>query len=203
MHLKRVTLKSVILVVALLSGLSGVALARRADQLNGYTHFDQAARAPFRLSTQNFGQHDHNTGNPSTNMQLAIDGSVNPDAITDERAYDHFLSAIASVQSTKGREVVLSRIGLNPADRGALNAALGSLNSDLKSLIKRQKADRILSSQATAMQQSLLADVRTRVRVSLSRGGQELLDRHIRHEVKRRIKIYRAPMPSQSSEALQ
>lgn len=134
----------------------------------------------------------HVQGAPTHALELAVDGATNPDAIPDERAYAHFLAAMASANSVT-RNATLAQAGLGGPDRVAFVAGLGSLKADLDAVTELRKtgasSDRVLQRQRAATE-----GARVRVQQMLSADGAQRLETYIRTKVKRGIKIYRAPM---------
>ena len=132
--------------------------------------------------------HAHGAGPALT---LAIDGRSNPELISDERAYAHFLVAMA--QNPQAMNAALRKAAVDPSDRVAFARALGSLKEELTSLENRRSAggsaQRFLEDRGTA-----LRNAHARVGFALSPTGYGRLDAYVRTEVKRRIKVYRAPM---------
>lgn len=122
-------------------------------------------------------------------LSVAVDGARHPDAIPEERAYAHFLSAMATA-SAKVRDVALGQAGLDEHERAAFAVALGSLGTELaqiavearttKSFVRFQEQQRIAFQNA-----------RVRVDAALTADAREGLNIYIDTNVKRRIKIFR------------
>lgn len=156
-------------------------------------------RHPVLTLPHPLGQHDGHTPG-SVNVPgtvLAVDGAVNPDAVSDERAYDLFLASMAKTTSDRAFDVALQRSGLAATDRLAFRSALGALDSELKTVQARRGRD--ANADVTQQQRVVLDNARSRVQASLSAAGRVQLDNYIRTEVKKRVRIYRGPMPSPSN----
>jgi hypothetical protein len=199
--MRRATIRNAVLGIVTFSVLSGVAVARRGDAVTANTSRSLLPRHIYSVAPAM--QHDHSTGNAPTSVQIAVDGSLNPNGISDERAYGLFLSAVSSLKSTKARNAAFRKVGLSLADRSAFERALGPLNADLKLLAEQHKASQISTAQRLSGQQGLLEATRNRVWLSLSAAGRTQVDAYIRTQVKSRVKIYRGPsMPSAAVESL-
>ena len=147
-------------------------------------------------------QHEgHASGAPPAVFALAIDGSSDPSAVSDERAYDQVISLVASAQSERIRNVVFDGAGLNAADRAAFWAAVAVVKNERDLLADRHKSRRINSAEFVSQQRIVFDNARGRVARSLSSGGLARLDEYVRTQVKPRIKVYRAPMLSQNEVA--
>lgn len=102
---------------------------------------------------------------------------MNPEAIPDERAYAHFLAAMASA-NTAARNAALARAGLDGPDRVAFIAGLGSLKADLEAVTQMRKSgdspDRILQRQRAATE-----GARSRIQQMVSADGYQRLEAHM------------------------
>jgi hypothetical protein len=123
---------------------------------------------------------------------LAIDGRNNPELISDERAYAHFLAAMA--QNPQAMNAALRKAAVDPADRVAFGRALGSLKEELTSIEDRHRAGGS-AQRFREDRDTVLRNARARVDYALSPAGHGRLDAYVRTEVKRSIKVYQAPMP--------
>jgi hypothetical protein len=125
-------------------------------------------------------------------LLVTVDGAVNPEAIPDERAYTHFLTAMASADVAT-RTAALTKVGLDRPDRAAFVAGLGSLKGDLDAVSAMRRTgespERVLQSQQAATE-----GARARIQQTISAVGYQRLEGYIRTNVKRGIRIYRAPM---------
>jgi hypothetical protein len=125
-------------------------------------------------------------------ITLAVDGASHPERVSDDHAWALFLSAMARTDANT-REVALTKVGFDAADRAAFGGALGSLPGELAALAERRKTgarpDHLLQEQARAVH-----NARVRVAQALSPDGRRQLDAYVGTEVKRRTRIYRGPM---------
>jgi hypothetical protein len=147
-------------------------------------------------------QHNDHTSNATgaSGLALAIDGAINPELIPDDRAYAHYLKAMASV-SPQVRAGALMRAGLNESDRAQFADALSDLKGELEALSALRKTNAIPQKELLQRQRLAETDARARVQGALSPRGMAQLDRYIRDTVKQRIKIYRGPMtPARSGQ---
>jgi len=178
--------KGVLSLVGLLLGVAGLSAAFTDGVRSASQH-----REPYRLGTPP-AAHQHAGHAAATKaIRVAVDGAVDPDAVPDDVAYAHFLRAFtSSVAGTGYREHVLEQIGLAPADRAALVAALGSLGAELDAIDKRRAAREPHEALKRVHSQAVLA-ARSRIHAALSGAGMAMLDSYIRAQVKRRIVIYR------------
>jgi hypothetical protein len=120
-----------------------------------------------------------------------VDGAVTPEAIPDDRAYAHFLGAMASQPDPHAVAAALQQVGSSAADRARMQHALAALGADLAAL-----ADPSAAGRPSAQDDRRRAFERARASVgaALSPAGAAQLDTYVQTEVKRRIRIYRAPM---------
>jgi hypothetical protein len=145
-----------------------------------------------------YQQHEGHAHGARPVLSLAIDGSSNPELISDERAYAHFLAAIA--ENPQAMNAALRKAAVDPPDRVAFARALGSLREELTSLENRRSAGGS-AQQFHEDRGKALRNARTRVGFALSPAGYGRLDAYVKTEVKRRIKVYRAPMPDRATES--
>ena len=132
---------------------------------------------------------------------VAIDGSKNPELISDHLAYRHFLEATAlpvdaSSSEVSRREALLKLAGLSPADRAVYVQALGDFRAELTSIITAARDSNISPKdfQSLKLQADLVIDnTRSRLMTALSPAARTRLDEHIRTHVKRRIVVYEGP----------
>jgi hypothetical protein len=147
---------------------------------------------PVRPTIRHQDQHGQGHGTEHR-LELAVDGAVTPEAIPVDRAYAHFLGAMASSSNPDAVAVALQQVGLDAADRARFLAALDPLRVELGSLAALRAAD------ATALLQQegrqALERARLRVEAGLSPAGVARLDRYVRTDVARSVKIYRGRMP--------
>lgn len=80
--------------------------------------------------------------NPARKLDVVADGSRNPELISDERAYTHFLLATigTSEKDVSRREALLKRVGLAGVDREAYTAAAADLGLQLP-VVTAQRAE--------------------------------------------------------------
>ena len=138
--------------------------------------------------------HAPGTGAP-IGFTVAIDGSSDPEAISDERAYDHVISLVASAQSERIRNVIFEGAGLNAVDRAAFWSAVAIVKNERDLLNERRRSGRINSAEFASQQRIIFDNARGRLERSLSESGLTRLNDYIRAAVKPQIKVYRAPMP--------
>jgi hypothetical protein len=178
-----------------------VAVSAKSSATLGANLTDSPSRGPHR-TTAHLQQHaGHAPGTPAPPLSVAVDGSVSPELIPDELAYSHFLRAMAASATGRGRGVALTQAGLAPGDRAAFVAALGTLGTELAALAEQRRAGGPSLSPAAwqelkSREDEAVAAARVRVDLALTAAGRARLDAHIRDHVKRRIKLYRAPMPA-------
>jgi hypothetical protein len=125
-------------------------------------------------------------------LSLAVDGKTNPEAVSDDLAYTHFLRAMAS-RTNAGvvrRERVLKEAGLLPSDRAAFGTAIGSLDVEMAA-VTQQRIAGVPPDQSKAAESKAVGDARARIFSKLSIDGVVRLDMYVREHVKRHIVIYR------------
>ena len=189
-----------LLVLAILLGVIGVSV-NLSGSLQAPSHsLNPLAPANPKVGLQ--GQHNGHTpgGIDGGGLSLAIDGAVNPELIPDDRAYAHYFKAMASL-SPQARTGALMKAGLDEGDRGRFVDAIGYLKGELEALSEQRKANTIPPNELLQRQRLAEVDARARVDAALSRRGLAQLDRYIRSDVKRRIKIYRGPMTPAAGSA--
>lgn len=188
----------------------GAFLALSATQVAS-TH--SAVTVPRRPLSPSHIQHAHwaaqtrsrsvvNRTRSGVSLSLAADGALNPERISDDLAYQHFIRAIAtsanpSPSETARRNAFIERIGLSNVDRNALIRALSPVRAELDDVAKRRQRTAVNSRVRRpavvvfkAEEDAITGRARGRIRGQLSPGGRRLLDAHIQGHVKRRIKIY-------------
>lgn len=172
--------------IAISFGDTATALARRwASPSSGEVESHKDAR-----EGNPHAGHSHGVGISST-LSIAANGAVNPDAIADDLAYEHFLKALAPGAASSPRDAVLKAAGLLPSDRLAFWRAIRPLQAELDVAKEQRNAKQPLRiTQATTAR--AIGAARARLRGALSQDGLALLDTYIRNHVKPRIVIYRA-----------
>lgn len=146
--------------------------------------------------------HTHASAAAVTLVVIA-DGSKNPELISDEMAYSHYLIAIAELSNASAEERLrqstqLAAVGLSPADSAIITARLGVLRGDLDQIAAARAAtapasptspesDRLKASETVAVR-SAIADVKA----MLTTDGVARLDKHVGSYVKRHIVVYGA-----------
>jgi hypothetical protein len=133
-------------------------------------------------------------------LVLAVDGVLTPEAIPDDRAWAHFLGAMASQADPSAVPGALRAVGLSAADAAAFRAAVAPLGSELANLAAQRKA----GGPAAPLQQErdeAFARAHARVQLALTAAGAARLDTYVRTDVKRKIKIYSGRMPLPAPEA--
>jgi hypothetical protein len=135
---------------------------------------------------------------PVTRLVVLVDGSKNPEQITDDLAYQHFFLAVAaheqpSTDESKRQDAQLSPVGLSQADRQVLTGELGRLTTQLEAIdaamAASDGADSTLLGFRTQRDEAVSRTVGT-VRSALTSDGASRLSRYIAETVKRNIKIY-------------
>jgi hypothetical protein len=140
---------------------------------------------------------------PSTQLAVLVDGAQNPEQISDDVAYRHFLKSLAEprlpspIQMAR-RAALLRNVGLSRDDDSALLLALEGLREELDS-IRREAAAHgehalpaALADTLRSRETAAVEAAKTRALGRLSWDGWTKVDKHVREHVKRRIKIYGA-----------
>jgi hypothetical protein len=147
-------------------------------------------------------------GNGASSLPLAIDGAKNPELISDEISYAHFLSVVAikslpSPVETARRKTILATVGLAEQDSKALITSLTGVREQLADVDNQRKQlprngvasvqSLALSAAIRARQETIMREARFRVNASLTSDGLQRLHDHVQQRVKPRIKVYGDP----------
>jgi hypothetical protein len=131
-----------------------------------------------------------------------IDGAVHPEMIPDSTAYRLYLVMVSRPVSPtdpqkKRREAQLGKIGLQDADRKALDVILGNFHSEYQNLIQtfNQKAtaawargERPDTESLRLQRDQLVQSTHDALNATLTAKGKEILDTHVQNE-KKHMKI--------------
>lgn len=180
------------------------------DASTGATTHRHSAGATGRLGTPVEFQQGRGAGIPTSSLPVVVDGAYAPDSVPDWLAYYHFIMSVAvkpnaEISELARRESLLLPIGLGEADREHLIEALSGTRQDLELMAadRKQWAQSLATPSAVAAMKTLrvrekaiLDNARSAIANTLSTEGQQLVDRHVKSQVKRHIKI-RGAMPSQ------
>lgn len=145
-----------------------------------------------------------NTRETSVPLRLAVDGKRNPELISDELAYRHFVliaseradeRADVSPASRHRREGRVAKVGLSQRDGRALTSALASVRERLDAIREARAA---LPADPPREQVAALRDREVaivdgaiaRIKVFLSPDGRARLERHLRQQIKKNIVVY-------------
>jgi hypothetical protein len=191
---------------------SALTLSIAYGYLRGSATVERATPPAPHVHASSHGMHATNGGGPASvtpqaenRLPIAIDGSREPGRIPDRLAYFHLIRALSqpatpTKQETARRNALLNPIGLAPADRAALVAALSGVREGLDRVaVARRglKSEALVevSAQITAAtlkreEDTLLGDAFTRLTTTLSADGVNRLQFHVRNHVKQRIVIY-------------
>ena len=138
-------------------------------------------------------------------LPIAADGAKNPELISDDLAYRHFIMAVAISERATERQIarrnaMLSLIGLENADRLAMLKSVATVRASLDRITESRRRIPVKDMISVSVRASLAAlkteedgifrDARNRMAFSLSHDGSQRLDQHIQSRVKRRIVIY-------------
>lgn len=145
-------------------------------------------------------QHEHH----SSQLPVLVDGDRTPEAIPDDLAYTHFLSAIAleagaSEEARKRQDAQLRPLGLKPDHQEALKRILAALKAGLNETerglqeagqgVQTPESSRRIASLLEQRRQ-LAAGAAAEIRRSLPEEAFARIEEHVRTHVKRRIVIY-------------
>lgn len=153
-------------------------------------------------SAQEHAQHgSHRQTISSNHLRIEVDGSKNPEQVSDYMAYRQFILAAAvrdnsSDMDRTHRLGVIRSIGLSAEDDAALKAALRSVGERLDEVAaeKQGLSATSLASEWIALRQregAIVDAANRRVRAFLSKDGWVRLDQFVRERIKPRVKIYR------------
>jgi hypothetical protein len=131
-----------------------------------------------------------------------IDGAVHPEMIPDSTAYRLYLVMVSRPESPtdqqkKRQEAQLGKIGLQDADRKALDVILGNFHSEYQNLIQtfNQKAtaawargERPDTESLRLQRDQLVQSTHDALNATLTAKGWEILDAHVQNE-KKHMKI--------------
>ena len=181
-----------VLVPSAKSSAFRVASTATADAHHGHAKHD----LPYMQQTtaQLRAQLPRRIGPPTS---IAIDGSKNPELISDSIAYGHFIRATASSASARDlmrRDAFLKQAGLISADRAAYMLAVGNLKAELDA-VKTERETRLSALSVSDLERLkrtedlALSAAQSRIRSGLSADGAAKLEAHIQQHVKRRIRI--------------
>lgn len=176
--------KGMLLLIGLFVGMAGLSAA-----LTEVTR--PTTRDAYRVPSHARQHASHQPGTAPVGLSLAVDGAINPELVPDDRAWAHFLGAMASADP-KTRDVALKKVGFDSADRAAFGGALGSLGDELAAATAQRGANKP-PEQVLQHEQMAVANARARLQHALSTAGRAQLDTYVHTEVKGRIKIYRGP----------
>jgi hypothetical protein len=139
--------------------------------------------------------------NPVQKLEVKADGAKNPNLISDDRAYTHFLiSTIGNGEKDVARrEALLARAGLTKGDRAAYTEAIAELGVQLPiAMAQRGTAVRNESpseyQSALEKERVLIDAARLRVGAALTPVASAALDAYIQKQVKPHIVVYGGPM---------
>jgi hypothetical protein len=145
-------------------------------------------------------QNGHSNGH-SMSLPVAVDGAVNPEGISEDIAYRHFLMAVAvpdipTSDQLARQAALVDRIGLSATDRGAFLSALTGLRGrldDLSGQAKRLGTGPLETAghdSIRAETTQVLSEARAKVAERLGPDGRSRLHKHVLEHVRRRIVIY-------------
>lgn len=154
-------------------------------------------------------QHAHPQSSPGSTAQLPalVDGSKTPDQISDNLAYQHFLTAVAahpspSTQEQARQAAQLLPLHLSPADQQGLILVLAPFRTQLDQIESgiAHLTNAALGSNTPAQlanlkaqESALLATTLPNLRLSLTSDGVSHLDQYVKTHVKAHIVIYGTP----------
>jgi hypothetical protein len=132
---------------------------------------------------------------PSTTLVVLVDGSKNPELISDDLALRHFLLAVAaheqpSQAESDRQDAQLTPLGLSGPDRQELTRQLGLMTTQLEALEAESDGSGASPSDVRARRNSLIAQTAASVRKALSADGWARLNSYVTQSVKKKVKIY-------------
>lgn len=139
--------------------------------------------------------------NPVQKLEIKADGAKNPNLISDDRAYTHFLISTTGngEKDVARREALLARAGLTKGDRDAYTEAIAELGVQLPTVMA-QRATALRNESPSDYQNALdreramLDSARLRVDAALTPVARAALDTYIQQNVKPHIVVYGGPM---------
>jgi hypothetical protein len=150
-------------------------------------------------------QHEQHAQHPPHNvstsaLRLDVDGSKNPERVSDYTAYRQFIITAAarngsSDQDRKHRRAFIRRIGLSAGDEAVLDAALRNVLERLDSVSAQKQSLGAAAPEATQtalrqQEEAVLEGANRRIRAFLSKEGWRQLEQFVRQQVKPTIKVF-------------
>ncbi len=157
-----------------------------------------AISLPFAVTAQNSTDPAQVT---VTQLVVIVDGAKNPEQISDDLAYRHFLRAVATHEQPtaaerKRQHTFLGAAGLSDSDEKAIALELGKMTTRLEAVQTARSASDGAPATLKAFkdeEDTVISRARARVRQVATAEGLSRLDRYMTNTVKRNIKIYGLP----------
>jgi hypothetical protein len=190
------TARHVVIAGSILPVLLSTQPSRAWNSITHVGHQHSAAERAAFLQTP--GAQAPNGWKALPKMPPAVKGSENPELISDDIAYRHFIKATAyttSAEQLERRHFFLARARLDPADRNAYTNAVGRVATEIDEVARQRQTGAGLLPQATLQslkgtEDEAFASARRRIRAALSPQGVARLDAHINEYIKPRISLY-------------
>lgn len=148
-------------------------------------------------------QHVHAMSASGTPVSLPVlvDGSKNPEKISDALAYRHFFAAFAAHPTPTSQELgrqnaQLAPLQLATADRGALVGILGTFRTQLDVIESAAAVAGTPTKLASLQSQksTLVATTLANLKLVLTADGASRIDQYVQTRVKKHIVIYGGAM---------